>query len=125
MSLSFVQGSVMAAAIAGTADDAHHGLSGCDGCRGGDHNDMNAGLLRGTGCRLKCSLEVALGASNVDDPSPADREITLPIGVGGGAGDELFLNADRVVEEACGLDQITETYGYVRGVSWQHRAKPI
>ena len=43
MSLSFVQGSVMAAEMAVAADDAHHGPSGCNGCGGGDHNDMNAG----------------------------------------------------------------------------------
>ena len=43
MSLSVVQGSVMAAEMAIAADDAHHGPSGCDGCGGGDHNDMNAG----------------------------------------------------------------------------------
>jgi len=43
MSLSFVQGGVMAAAMAVAADGAHHGSSGCDGCGGGDHKDMNAG----------------------------------------------------------------------------------
>jgi hypothetical protein len=43
MSLSFVQGSVMAAAMAVQADGAHHGSSGCDGCSGCDHTDMNAG----------------------------------------------------------------------------------
>jgi hypothetical protein len=43
MSLSFVQGSVMAATMAVAADGAHHGTSGCDGCGGGDHKDMNAG----------------------------------------------------------------------------------
>jgi hypothetical protein len=43
MSLSVVQGSLMAAEMAVAADDAHHGPSGCDGCAGGDHNDMDAG----------------------------------------------------------------------------------
>jgi hypothetical protein len=43
MSLSFVQGSVMAATMAVAADGAQHGSSGCDGCGGGDHKDMNAG----------------------------------------------------------------------------------
>jgi len=43
MSLSFVQGGVMAAAMAVGADGAGHGPSGSDGCGGGDHNDMNAG----------------------------------------------------------------------------------
>ena len=43
MSLSFVQGGVMAAAMAVAADGAHRGSSGCDGCGGGDHKDMNAG----------------------------------------------------------------------------------
>jgi hypothetical protein len=43
MSLSFVQGSAMAATMAVAADGAHHGSSGCDGCGGGDHKDMNAG----------------------------------------------------------------------------------
>jgi hypothetical protein len=43
MSLSLVQGGVMAAEMAIAADDAHHGPSGCDGCAGGDHNDMDAG----------------------------------------------------------------------------------
>ena len=42
MSLSLVQGGVMAAEMAIAANDAHHGPSGCDGCGGGDHNDMNA-----------------------------------------------------------------------------------
>ena len=43
MSLSFVQGSVMAAEMAVAPDGAHHGSSGCDGCGGGDHKDMDAG----------------------------------------------------------------------------------
>ena len=43
MSLSLVQGGVMAAEMAIAADDAHHGPSGCDGCGGGDHQDMDAG----------------------------------------------------------------------------------
>jgi hypothetical protein len=41
ISLSFVQGSVMAVAM--SVATAHHGSSGCDGCGGGDHSDMNAG----------------------------------------------------------------------------------
>jgi hypothetical protein len=43
MSLSVVQGSLMAAEMAVAADGAHHGPSGCDGCGGGDHQDMDAG----------------------------------------------------------------------------------
>jgi len=43
MSLSFVQGGVMAAEIAFAADDAHHGPSSCDGCGGSDHEGMDAG----------------------------------------------------------------------------------
>jgi hypothetical protein len=43
ISLSFVPGSVMAVAMSVAADGAHHGTSGCDGCGGGDHKDMNAG----------------------------------------------------------------------------------
>src|ERR687891_1085983 len=43
MSLSFVQGSVMAAGIIVAADGAHHGPSGCDGCGGGDHK-ADAGM---------------------------------------------------------------------------------
>ena len=37
MSLSFVQGGVMAAEMAVAADGTHHGTSGCDGCGGSDH----------------------------------------------------------------------------------------
>ena len=44
MSLSLVQGGVMAAEMAVATDGAHHGPSGCDGCGGGDHKDMNAGI---------------------------------------------------------------------------------
>ena len=43
MSLSFVQGSVMAAGMTVAANGTHQGPSGCDGCGGGDHDDMNAG----------------------------------------------------------------------------------
>jgi hypothetical protein len=43
MSLSFVQGGVMAAEMAVAAHDAHHGPSGCGGCGGGDHQGMDAG----------------------------------------------------------------------------------
>jgi hypothetical protein len=42
MGLSLVQGGVMTAEMAISADDAHHGPGGCDGCGSGDHNDMNA-----------------------------------------------------------------------------------
>jgi hypothetical protein len=42
MSLSFVQGSMMAAAMAVAADDAHD-RAPYDGCAGGDHKDTNAG----------------------------------------------------------------------------------
>jgi hypothetical protein len=37
ISLSFVQGGVMAAEMAVAADGAHHGTSGCDGRGGSDH----------------------------------------------------------------------------------------
>ena len=37
MSLSFVQGSVMAAEMAVAVDGAPHGPSDCDGCGGSDH----------------------------------------------------------------------------------------
>jgi hypothetical protein len=43
MSLSLVQGSVMAAEMAITANGAHDGSSGCHGCDGGDHQGMEAG----------------------------------------------------------------------------------
>ena len=43
MSLTFVQGGVMAAETAFAADDAHHGPSGCDDCGGSDHEGMDAG----------------------------------------------------------------------------------
>jgi hypothetical protein len=43
MSLSVAQGSLMAAEMTVAADDAHHGPSGCGGCVGGDHKDMDAG----------------------------------------------------------------------------------
>jgi hypothetical protein len=43
MSLSFVQGGVMAAEMAVAADGAHHGPSGCDGCGGSDH-ETDAGM---------------------------------------------------------------------------------
>ena len=43
VSLSFVQGSVMAAEMAVAADGAHHGTSGCDGCGGSDH-ETDAGM---------------------------------------------------------------------------------
>jgi hypothetical protein len=42
MSLSLVQGSVMAAEMAIAADGAHHGPSDCDGCGGGNHQGMDA-----------------------------------------------------------------------------------
>ena len=43
ISLSFVQGSLMAAEMALAADGGHHGPSGCDGCGGSDHEAMDAG----------------------------------------------------------------------------------
>jgi hypothetical protein len=43
MSLSFVQGSMMAAGMVVAPAGAHDGPSGCNGCGGGDHDDMNAG----------------------------------------------------------------------------------
>jgi hypothetical protein len=42
MSLSCVQGGVMAAEMAVAIDDAHHGPGGCDGCGGGEHESMDA-----------------------------------------------------------------------------------
>jgi hypothetical protein len=51
MSLSFVQGSVMAAAMAVAADCAHHGPSGCDGCGDADHQGMDAGT-----CLVLCGI---------------------------------------------------------------------
>jgi hypothetical protein len=43
MSLSVVQGGLMAAEMAVAADGADHGAGGCDGCGGGDHQGMDAG----------------------------------------------------------------------------------
>jgi hypothetical protein len=43
MSLSLVQGSVMAGAMSVGADCAHHGPSSCDSCGGGDHKYLDAG----------------------------------------------------------------------------------
>jgi hypothetical protein len=43
MSLSVVQGSLMAAEMAVASDGADHGAGGCDGCGGGDHQGMDAG----------------------------------------------------------------------------------
>ena len=43
LSLSFVEGSVMAADMAVAPDGVHHGPSGCDGCGCGDHKDTGAG----------------------------------------------------------------------------------
>jgi len=43
MSLSFVQGGLMAAEMAVAADEAHHGPSGCDRC-GGDDGKTDAGM---------------------------------------------------------------------------------
>jgi hypothetical protein len=42
MSLSVVQGGAMAVEMTLAADHVHHGPNGCDGCGGGDHNNMNA-----------------------------------------------------------------------------------
>jgi hypothetical protein len=43
MSLSFVEGSVMAVEMAVTADGAHHAPGHCDGCGGDDHKNIDAG----------------------------------------------------------------------------------
>ena len=43
MSLSFVQGGVMAADMAVAADAAHYGPNGCDACDGSDH-ETDAGM---------------------------------------------------------------------------------
>jgi hypothetical protein len=43
MSLSFVQGGVLAAEMAIAAESVDHGRSDCDGCGGGDHEGMVAG----------------------------------------------------------------------------------
>jgi hypothetical protein len=43
ISLAFVEGSVMAAQMALSADGAHHGPSGCDACGGGDEEGAGAG----------------------------------------------------------------------------------
>jgi hypothetical protein len=43
MSLSFVQGGVMAAETAFAADNANPGPSGCDDCGGSDHEGMDGG----------------------------------------------------------------------------------
>jgi hypothetical protein len=44
MSLSFVQGGVMAVEMAVAADGAHHGPSGCDGCGDGSDHETDAGM---------------------------------------------------------------------------------
>jgi len=44
MSLSFVQGGVMAVEMAVAADGAHHGPSGCDGCGDGNEHETDAGM---------------------------------------------------------------------------------
>ncbi|MGH6921497.1 MAG: hypothetical protein ACREJ0_27800 [Geminicoccaceae bacterium] len=43
MSFSVVQGGLMAAEMAVSADGADHGAGGCDRCGGGDHPSMDAG----------------------------------------------------------------------------------
>jgi hypothetical protein len=43
MSLSFVEGSVMAAEMDLAADGVHHGPNGCDGC-GGDDGKAEVGM---------------------------------------------------------------------------------
>ena len=43
MGSSFVQGSVMTTGMAVAAGGTRHEPSGCDGCGGSDHDDMNAG----------------------------------------------------------------------------------
>jgi hypothetical protein len=44
MSLSFIQGSVIAAEMAVAADGTHPGPNGCNCCDGGDHKNIDAGL---------------------------------------------------------------------------------
>ena len=43
MSLSGVQGGMMAAEMVFAADGAHHGPGSCDGCGAGDHEGLHAG----------------------------------------------------------------------------------
>jgi hypothetical protein len=74
MSLSFVQGSVMAAAMAFGADGAHHGSSGCDGCGGGDHDDMNAGT-----CLIVCASAVQGLVSGVLLPLPSASRTAVEV----------------------------------------------
>lgn len=71
MSLSFVQGSVMAAAMAVAADGAHHAPGDCDGCGGGDHMNADAGA-----CLTLCGFaaQAMLRAEPVALP-PASRAI--------------------------------------------------
>jgi hypothetical protein len=71
MSLSFVQASVMAAAMAVAADGADHGSSGCDACGGGDHNDMDAGT-----CLTVCaSAAQGLMSGELLTPPSASRMV--------------------------------------------------
>jgi hypothetical protein len=68
MSLTLVQGDVMAAEMAIAADDAHHRPSGCGGCGGGDHNSMNAAT-----CLAICGLasQVLISVELLTLPSAA------------------------------------------------------
>jgi hypothetical protein len=71
MSWSYAQGGAMAVEMALAADDAHHGRNGCDGCGGGDHNDMNAAsclAVCGTAaqCLIPEELLTLLSASRTD-----------------------------------------------------------
>jgi hypothetical protein len=95
VSLSFVQGSVMAVAMSVAADGAHHGSSGCDGCGGGDHEtdaDMclsvcgsaAQGLLAGEPAALSPASEASFrvarlllgGRSHTPDHGPP-KTVTL------------------------------------------------
>jgi hypothetical protein len=53
MSLSFVQGGVMATEMAVAADGAQHAPGECDSCGGGDHRGMNAST-----CLALCGIVV-------------------------------------------------------------------
>lgn len=74
MSLSFVQGSVMAAAMVVAADGALDGSSGCYGCGGDDHKDMNAAT-----CLVACG-STAQGVISSDLlPLPSASQVCLQV----------------------------------------------
>jgi len=69
MSLSSVQGSVMAMAMSIPADGAYHASSHCEGCGGGDHKDMNTAT-----CLTLCaSAAQALISGDLLTPPSASR----------------------------------------------------